>query len=294
VVASPTSGVDAAPGQDLTITVRDGKDASAVNALLGRGIELRRRSDGSVIVPASARVAAIQVADQYGVRFSLAPAGEAGSVLRRPAIAGALAPDELFALRDMGFDVRPVSTDVLNGGFDLSRVDVLMVSSGLRFDQLNPAARSAVAAFEAHGGVVTRGATGSKFNTDAGLLSVTPVAGRQDANGIVSVVNGTGPVGSDALPQTFVYAPQWFTGLGAGVNVEQRYGAGNPLVVGHWRPNDDGTGGPLAASGQAAVVSGTDETGARVLMFGSEPLFRAHPKGLYAQVANAIYWSATR
>jgi hypothetical protein len=29
-------------------------------------------------------------------------------------------------------------------------------------------------------------------------------------------------------------------------------------------------------------------------MFGSEPLFRAHPKGLYAQVANAIYWTATR
>ncbi|MBP2331184.1 hypothetical protein JOF56_011569 [Kibdelosporangium banguiense] len=294
VTASPTGGVDAAPGQDLAITVRDGKDAAAVNDLLGRGIELRRRVNGSVIVPASARVAAIQVADRYGVRFSLAPAGAPGSVLRRPTIAAAVAADELFALRDMGFEVRPVSTAVLNDGFDLSRVDVLIASSGIRYDQLNPAAKAAVDAFAARGGVITRGATGSKFNADAGLLQVTAVAGRADANGIVNVVNANGPVGADALPQSFVYAPQWFTGLGAGVTVEQRYATGNPLAAGHWRANEDGTGGPAAASGQAVVVSGTDERGARVVMFGTEPLFRAHPKGLYAQVANAVYWSATR
>jgi Zinc carboxypeptidase len=293
VAAAPTGGVDAGPGRDLAITVRDGKDAAAVNELLGRGIELRRRSNGSVIIPASARVAAIEVADRYGVRFGLAPAGDPGSVLRRPVIAGAVGPDELFALRDMGFEVRPVSTAVLDAGFDLSRVDVLVVSSGLRFDQLNPAARAAVVAFEARGGVITRGTTGSRFNADAGLLPVTAVAGREDANGIVSVINGNGPVGAEALPQSFVYSPQWFTGLGAGVDVEQKYAA-NPLLAGHWRANDDGTGGPAQAAGQAAVVSGTDETGARVVMFGSEPLFRSHPKGLYAQVANAIYWSATR
>ncbi|MET0134831.1 MAG: peptidase M28, partial [Kibdelosporangium sp.] len=292
--ASPTGGVAAAPGRDLAITVRDGKDAAAVNDLLGRGVELKRRADGSVIVPASARVAAIQVADRYGVRFTLASAGEAGSALRRPAIAAAVSADELFALRDMGFEVRPVSTAVLNDGFDLSRVDVLLVSSGLRFDQLNPAAKAAVEAFAARGGVVTRGATGSKFNADAGLLSVTAVAGRGDANGIVNVTNGSGPIGGDALPQSFVYSPQWFTGLGAGVTVEQRYATGNPLAAGHWRADEDGTGGPAAASGQAVVVSGADERGARVVMFGTEPLFRAHPKGLYAQVANAIYWSATR
>jgi hypothetical protein len=294
VAASPAGGVDAGPGQDLAITVRDGKDASAVNDLLGRGIELRRRANGSVIVPASARVAAIQVADRYGVRFSLAPAGEAGTALRRPTIAAAVGADELFALRDMGFEVRPVSTAALNEGFDLSRVDVLIASSGIRYDQLNPAAKTAVDAFAARGGVITRGATGSKFNTDAGLLSVTAVAGRGDANGTVNVVNGNGPIGADALPNSFVYSPQWFTGLGAGVTVEQRYANGNPLNAGHWRTNDDGTGGPTAAGGQASIVSGTDERGARVVMFGTEPLFRAHPKGLYAQVANAIYWSSTR
>jgi hypothetical protein len=293
VAAAPTGAVDAPPGRDLAITVRDVKDVRAVNDLLGRGFELRRRADATVIVPASARVAAIEVADRHGVRFTTAPTGDPGSVLRRPVVAAAIAGDELFSLRDMGFEVRPVSTAVLNGGFDLSRVDVLMVSAGLRFDQLNPAALAAVEAFFGRGGVITRGATGSAFNAAAGLLNVRAVRGKTDANGVVSTVNTPGALGGDSLPQSFVFAPQWFTDLGTGVTVEQRYGTGNPLIAGHWLSNEDGTGGPDAASGQPLVVSGADERGARVLMFGSEPLFRAHPKGLFAQVANAIYWSTS-
>ncbi|WP_460407277.1 M14 family zinc carboxypeptidase [Actinophytocola sediminis] len=290
-VAAPTGGVDVAPGLDLAISVRDGKDAGAVNDLLGRGIELRRLADGSVVVPASARVAASQVADRYGARFTPAPAGERGAVLHRLTVAAAVAADELFVLREMGFDVRPVSTSVLNDGFDLSRVDVLVVSSGLRFDQLVPAARAEVEELFGRGGVITRGTTGSRFNADAGLLPVTSVPGRGDANGIVRVSNG--PVLAGAPSTSFVYAPQWFTGLGSSVTVEQRYATGNPLVAGHWIPTGEGTGGPADAAGQPAVVSGTAQRGARVLMFGTEPMFRAHPKGLFAQVANGIFWSAT-
>ncbi|HEV2780749.1 MAG TPA: M14 family zinc carboxypeptidase [Actinophytocola sp.] len=292
--ASPTGGVDPAPGRDLAITVRDGKDARAVNDLLGRGLELRRRADATVLVPASARADAIEVANRYGVRFTVAPLGDPGTVLRRPTVAAAVAADELFALRDMGFDVRPVSTATLNAGFDLSRIDTLVVSSGLRVDQLNPAARAALDAYLARGGgVITRGATGSRFNADAGLLQLRAVPGKSDANGTVTVTNAPGVLGGDGLPHSFVFAPQWFTDLGPGVTVEQRYGPGNPLTAGHWLPNDDGTGGRDAAAGQPLVVSGTDERGARVLMFGSEPLFRAHPKGLFAQVANAVYWTGS-
>jgi hypothetical protein len=29
------------------------------------------------------------------------------------------------------------------------------------------------------------------------------------------------------------------------------------------------------------------------VLFGTEPMFRDHPKGLYAQVANALYWVAS-
>ena len=137
------------------------------------------------------------------------------------------------------------------------------------------------------------GATGSKFNVDANLLQATPVAGWEDANGVVNMVNGNGPIGTGALPHSFVYSPQWFTNLGTGVTVEQRYGS-TVIAAGHWRPRDDGTGGQDAAAGQAAVVSGTATNGARVVLFGTEPMFRNHPKGLYAQVARAIFWTATR
>jgi hypothetical protein len=73
------------------------------------------------------------------------------------------------------------------------------------------------------------------------------------------------------------------------VTAEQRYATGNPLVAGHWLSEDDGTGGPLQAAGQAAVVSGVAAKGTAMVMFGTEPLFRAHPKGSFAQVARAIY-----
>ncbi len=82
----------------------------------------------------------------------------------------------------------------------------------------------------------------------------------------------------------FVYSPLWFTDLGPGARVEQSYAIGNPLVSGHWRPLRDGTGGPAAAAGQASVVSG-----ARTVLFGTEPLFRDHPKGEFPQVARALF-----
>jgi hypothetical protein len=41
------------------------------------------------------------------------------------------------------------------------------------------------------------------------------------------------------------------------------------------------------------VVSGATARGGKAVLFGTEPLFRAHPKGLYAEFARALYWSAT-
>lgn len=283
--ASPTGDVDAAPGTDLALTLTDQKDVSAVNDLLGRGLELRRQDDGTVVVPAKDRAAATEVAERYGVRFTTAKAG--GVALQRKVVAAAVSADELQVLRESGFDVRTISTAVLNAGFDWSRIDALYVGAGLNYGQLNPTAKAGLDEFLKRGGVVTRGATGSRFNVDAKLLQATPVAGWEDANGVVNVVNGNGPVGANALPHSFVYGPQWFTNLGTGVTVEQRYGS-TVIAAGHWHARDNGTGGCDAAAGQAAVVSGTAANGARVVLFGTEPMFRNHPKGLYAQVARSV------
>ncbi|MET8150455.1 M14 family zinc carboxypeptidase [Actinoplanes sp. NPDC049668] len=288
--ASPTGAVTAARGRDLALTLRDGADVRAVNALLGLGVELRRTDAATVVVPAGARREAEVVAFRYGVRLTAAPRGTTGTPLTAPVLAAAVSADELFALREMGFEVRPVSTALLNAGAELSDADTLVVSSGLVYAQLNAAAKAEVDELLARGGVVTRGRTGAAFNAAAGLLPATAVTGRTDANGVVAVRN-TGPVvGVGSPPHSFAFSPLWFTGTG--FTVEQRYAA-DPLVAGHWLPTSPGAGGPEQAAGQAAVISGATARGGRAVMFGTEPLFRAHPKGLYAEFARALFWTAS-
>ncbi|MFI6033071.1 M14 family zinc carboxypeptidase [Streptomyces sp. NPDC051315] len=283
VTEAAPAGTVAARG-DLRLRLDDPNAVAALNSLLREGIAVRRAADGSVIVPASARSRAAGLARTYDVPFTAAPvAPPTGTTpLHRVRVAAAVTPGELFALREMDFDVTPVSTAVLNAGFDWSSVDVLFVSTGLDRAALTGAARTALDTFLAGHGLVGRGATGAAVGTGAGLLEVTAVEGNEDANGVVRVVN-SGPVTAGAPDHGFVYAPVWFTGLGPGVRVEQSYAAGNPLVSGHWRALADGSGGPAAAAGRPAVVSGP-----HAVLFGTEPLFRDHPKGEFAQVAQAL------
>ncbi|WP_261368011.1 M14 family zinc carboxypeptidase [Acrocarpospora catenulata] len=289
--AGPTGSV-AKTNHPLALKITDAKEVMALNDLLAQGVAVTWGNDGTATVPATARKAAETAADRYGVAFTQA-GSTSGVPLSQVRIAAAASADELFTLREMGFQVTPVSTAVLNAGFDWSATDALFVSSGLSYTALNPAARASLDAFLTTGGVVTRGSTGATFNTAAGLLTATSVAGRSDANGVVRVVSSGGPVGGDSPDHAFVYSPRWFTGLGPEVKVEQSYATDGPLVSGHWRANANGTGGQDAAKGQAAVVSGRDERGAAVVLFGTEPMFRNHPKGLFSQVAKALYWSAT-
>ncbi|MFF4499613.1 M14 family zinc carboxypeptidase [Streptomyces sp. NPDC001401] len=271
-----------APQGTLRLRLDDPREFAALNSLLRQGVSVRQSGDGSAIVPSSARALATVAAKTYGVAFD-ATKDTGGRELRRIRVAAAVTPGELFALREMNFEVTPVSTDVLNAGFDWSAVDVLFVSAGLERDDLTPAARSALDGFLAAGhGFVGRGSVGAALGSAAGLLAVKPVEGNGDANGVVRVVN-SGPVTAGATDYGFVYAPVWFTDLGPGVRVEQSYATGSPLVSGHWRPLDDGSGGPAAAAGQASVVSGP-----HAVLFGTEPLFRDHPKGEFPQVGRAL------
>ncbi|GAB2842144.1 M14 family zinc carboxypeptidase [Streptomyces deserti] len=281
-VAAATSVARVAPHGDLRLRLDDPREIAALNSLLRQGVRIRQAADGSAIVPASARPKAVTAARTYDVSFEAAKL-TGTAPLRRVRVAAAVTPGELFALREMNFEVTPVSTEVLNAGFDWSGTDVLFVSAGLDRDDLNPAARTALDAFLADHGLVGRGTTGAALNATAGRLPVKPVEGNEDANGVVRVSN-SGRITSGAPDHGFVYAPMWFTDLGPGVRVEQSYGTGDPLVSGHWRPHRDGTGGPAAASGQASVVSG-----AHTVLFGTEPLFRDHPKGEFPQVARALF-----
>ncbi|GAA1231234.1 M14 family zinc carboxypeptidase [Prauserella halophila] len=291
VTAGTTGSLPPSPNADLELALTDGADVQAVTYLLERGVEVTRGDDGVLVVPASARREAATAADRFGVVFTRAGKDAAGTELAAPVIAAAVSAGELAVLRGLGFEVRPVSTAVLNDGFDFDGVSALLVSTGLDHDALTAEAKRRLRAFLDDGGVVTRGAGGAAFNEAAGLLPVTAVEGRPDANGVVSVTDGDGGLLDRAPAQSFVYSPVWFTGLGESVAAEQRY-ARDPLVAGHWLPGED-VGGPAEAAGEASVVSGVSAAGTRAVLFGTEPMFRDHPKGLYAQVADAVFWAAS-
>ncbi|MGP4090523.1 M14 family zinc carboxypeptidase [Streptomyces sp. KR55] len=276
-----------APRGDLRLRLDDPREVAALNSLLQQGVRVQQAANGSVVVPGSARRQATAAARTYDVAFD-ATRSTGGTPLTRVRVAAAVTPGELFALREMNFEVTPVSTAVLNAGFDWSTVDVLFVSAGLDHDDLNAAARTALDAFLDDHGLVGRGADGAVLNAAAGLLPVKAVEGNGDANGVVRVVNSGGKVTAGAPDHGFVYAPVWFTDLGPGVRVEQSYATGNPLVSGHWRPLADGTGGSAAAAGRPSVVSGP-----HAVLFGTEPLFRAHPRGEFPQVGRALFTMAT-
>jgi hypothetical protein len=284
-------GVEGGQAAAYAFELDDVPAVQAVNALLDRGARLRRAPDGRVIAPASAKQALLTEAVPRGVDVAALGSLPAGAgALREPRVAVASPGDEQLVLRDLGFDIAPVSTAVLNSGFDLTPHDVLFVSSGLSYPALTVAAKAEVQDFLAHGGgLVTRGLSGATFNQQAGGIAAGINRGPADANGIALVERAPGApsvAGHEAGGTSFVFSPLWFTALGSGVTADERYASGDFFVAGHWI-------GQAAASGQASVVSGAGDTGERAVLFGTEPMFRDHPKGLYPQVANALYWVAS-
>lgn len=274
----------------------DPADVAAVSDLLRQGVTVQLLDEGTVLVPSWARWAAGEIARVHGVELTAAPEGASGPPLAPTAgrVGVAASAEERWAFGEMGLTVEPVSTRALNDGLDLDGLDALYVSSGLAWRDLDHQARVELRTFARNGGgIVGRGSAGADLNEALGLLDVTAVTGRSDANGVVRVDNDPGsPVAGDAPAHTFVYSPLWFADLGSGVRADQRYAA-EPVVSGHWRSDPDGRGGPASAAGQAVVVSGESTDGARVVLLGSEPLFRAHPKGQYALVARSLLWAGT-
>lgn len=294
VEAAEPSGSLADSSTGWVVPMADPADVQAVSTLLGQGVPIELLEDGSVLVPRGYPWAAGNVTEVHGATLQAAPAGAAGEPLSSSArvVGVAGTAEERWAFAEMGLTVEPVSTQSLNAGLDLSQLDALYISSGLSWRELSTGARDELRAFVSDGGgFVGRGSVGSELNEALDLLDVTMVSGRGDANGVVRVTSDpTSPVASAATPATFVYSPRWFTRLGPEVRADQRF-ASDPLISGHWTGGKDG--GPEAAVGHAVVVSGATGSGARAVLFGSEPLFRAHPKGQYALVARALFWAGS-
>jgi Zinc carboxypeptidase len=288
-ISEATATGEVAPGNrsEYGLTADSLAGIQAVHYLFDQGLDLARMPDGTFVVPGE-RAVVLEAAELFGVDFTrlTPPQVRTAAPVDRVRLGVAATAGEVFALRQMGFEVTPVSHDAFNAGaVSFDDVDALYISA-TTFNPLNLDATQSAAFGQwlADGGaVVGRGTNGVLFNDRADLLDVTLTAGRNDANGIVAVENSAGsPITGGAPDSSFVSAPRYFTAVGDGVRVDQRLQGEGFFLAGHWIGQED-------AADQAVVVSGT-AGGAAVTLFGTEPLFRAHPEGLYAQVANALWW----
>ena len=285
----------------------------AAGELIDARVPLRLATDGSVIVPGG-HLHHLGGYAEAGVTFTALDELPDSEELEQPRIAASLGADELFVLDELGFDVTPIDEAQLNDGTaSLSEFDILMVSTDFDHGALSAEIRGELDTWLAEGGgIVGLGAGGATFNAQAGLLDVGFREGPAcaTANGIVAVDRASPSpvtVGGDGDDTSFVYAPVWFPEVADGVRVDESYDADDVLLAGHWLGDDEdwigdsepggvncdgarrGTGQDDAA-GHASVVSAALDQGGRVVLFGTEPLFRAHPRKLFGQVANALYW----
>ncbi len=263
----------------------------AVNALLREEVELERLSDGTFVVPGSAREQVQKLAATHGVSFTSVSASRAAGAepFDTHTIGISTVSDEAHALARMGFDLVPVTHTLLNEGeVDLDDLDALYVST----TGLSPAALSLSqqAAFDDWlqdgNAVVGRGPAGHSFSTSAlllpGLASQSASGGNRD--GIAAVANeGDSPVTADTLDVTFLRNPNWFPNADdlSRVEVLQRLGSDDYFLAGHWPGWREGADQPIVVGGQGR--------GAHVTLFGTHPLNRSHPEGLFTQVAEALW-----
>ena len=276
---------------DVRLDIQDAADLLVVNSLIRKGLRVHRLADGSVVVQATpgSRKLLQDAVRTHGVTFERAPARWRGTPLGEIVVGylgGVEARDTLAAL---GFATRAVTAATLADTLT-DEVDVLLVAGNLSVANLTTANRAALDAFLARGGgVVGLGTAGANFGNATSLLSVTATAGPSLASGVANVVNRGGPVTADASPYAFISQPVWFTNLGAGVSVEQSYAA-DPLLAGWWATT--GANGQGAAANQASVVRTVSAGGNPVVLFGTNPTFRLHPKGLQPQLGRALLWAA--
>ena len=275
---------------DLVLDPRDAEDVLAINALLDQGVKLTRLSDGSVLIPASARAAALEQAQTRGLTLTSAPASWNGATIDDKVVVAYVGGSEVRdVLKALGFEIKSVTATTLTTGLT-DDVDVLVVGSTLNPSTLNAANRAAYDAFLARGGgIVGLGTAGSVHTTNAGLLTATGQAGASLTSGIASVVNHGGPVVNGAQDTAWIFQPAWYSNLGPNAVVEQSF-AEQPLVGGWWPRT--GNQGRSNAAGKATVVRALSGGGNGVVLIGTSVVTRLHAKGLNATFGRAILFAA--
>ena len=290
VTAGVSVGSVPALNTDLLLDPQDAQDLLALNALFAQGVKVQRLTDGTILVPASARALATTQALEKGVTFKAPPASWSGSTLDKVVVAYVGGSELRDTLDALGFE-KKVATATTLATTLTSDVDVLAVGGTLNYANLNAANRAALDAFLTRGGgVVGLGTQGSAFSSAAGLLPATGTSAVSLASGVANLVNHGGPVSNGAQPHAFVFPPVWYTNLGSRAVVEQSYAA-DPLAAGWWR-GSNANNTQEAAAGKASIVRAQGPTASGAVLIGTSVVTRLHAKGLQPQLGRALLWAA--
>lgn len=281
----PTCPVTEGP---WTLPLNDPAEFTLLHALAEAGADLRIDGADQVWVGASADLASMAGVGDAGLCLVPATSEAVGAAVNPPVVGSLARPEENWALGLMGFEVRALSAGQTSDPSTWEDLDVLYLSGPAAASLPEPGRQLLADFVDDGGGVVARGESAARVVIALGLLEAEVTRGPGEANGIVQVWNDPGDAALAAgMPQTtFVYAPTWFTDLGADVRVDQQL-TDDPLISGHWR--DRAGDGPDAAAGAALMVH--SEAQGRVVAHGGEPLFRAHPQGQFALIGRSLLWA---
>ena len=325
--ARPVGGVPAGPALGYGLRLTSPGEIAVLTGLWDADVTLQRAADGTVLVPGSARdVLADLVAEEDVAVTPLSSLPAERTVLPPLRIGAAIGDGRLgqstyrLLTDELGLDVTQLSRDdVADLATDLDSYDVLLTAEGqLAWDaeaataifprdfeapraaaaDLGPAGRQALSAYLAGGGgLVSYGRLSALGLVEpSGVVDGLDATGsRDDANGVLTLAaapDARALVEAHSPPASFGYPVAWFPGTGDAA-VEQRL-ADDPLVSGHWLgdPEEVDQRGQDAAAGEALTVSAELAAGGRLVAFGSEPLFRWHPRGLFDEVVEAMLWAA--
>lgn len=292
-----------AAGEYLTFDLAGVADFAAVNALLDEGVAVAMLEDGSAVVAPGDRAAVGRAVQDFGITVAAATdaqldalADEATKALDDLDVVYVGSQDDKLSLAELGFDdAVAVTASAVDADPSLvTGADVLWVGSSLN---VGSAAQDAIQAWvDAGHSIVGRTHQAFAVASTYGLVSGTVVNGNSSGNGIVAVdTPEASPLAPYAQDHAFIYPAYWFTDLGEGTTAAQTYDAEEPFLAGHWRVGTRGTfagvDGPDDAAGQASVVVGEAESGARAVVFGTSVFFRTHPKGGLSQAARALLWA---
>ncbi len=223
------------------------------------------------------------------------PALEAIDRVPRIAVLTGAVNQDVWSLRNLGFQADQVSTTSINTAVDdpLQNYDVIFNTANYPLATL-PTARTRLAAFFAGGGgYIGAGSNGANFLTNGGQLTgLTPAS--RSGNGRSGIVywDNTGGANSPivgtypARDTMIVDPPTWFTAVD-GLSVDARLPTAGFFAAGLWLLDPQSASAP----GSALIAHGLNTAGsARVTVFANNPLYRADPEREWPAVSQAAYW----